>query len=1285
MKKFLFVILCVEFLPLFSHIYAQKPHYYYFDKVIELTENPIIRYIDLVDEVSKEQEASLRGKLREFATEAQYGTNKYIYTIANPMLIDSVLKITEEFQNIISLNSVQYKLDSLTILVPQRMIFLKLKKDSLSLEDILRTQNIKYSSIEKDKYSTNCYTVLLDYDDALSVSSLLYNTGLFEYAEPDFYSSMQLLGYEDNPLYSQQWSVHNDSLNIGLLSAWNKTTGHRNIKIALLDVGVAYDHSDLAPNMLPGYSATMDCYGYDCGGYDNFMESHGTLCAGIMIAANNNEGIVGVSHSSKLMSVKCSEIRPTGTKDHYPTGCDHIYAHHLMKALNAACYTLKADIITIALTDRHPSSAITDKITEVCQNGRDGKGLVFVASSGNNEYYMSSDTSMSCFAIHPDVISVGSIAPTGLRSDNATNTGWFSFSSCYGEDLDLVASGELIPTTDICSAYSTFAGTSAASSHVAGVAALILSVNPCLTGEEVKHIIESTCTKIRQDVYTYDNNPNHPNGTWNIEVGHGLVNAGAAVAMAQQMHEYTVINDSLISSNNTWTGNKQIISDLIIDSLATLTITDTLFVANSARIVVRPGGKLVLDGGTLTSACGDVMWQGIEVVGDRTKRQLAIYQGKVELRNGATIENAHCGIRTGLGNDNWHTTGGIIVADSAFFINNRRAVAFMSYTNHSLTGVITDNVSHFTNCEFIVDNNNLFAQNNCGFIDHVTMWQVRGVKFKGCRFSNTTTANAIGDRRHAIYTEDAGFEVTTYCRDQYYSGCECPENKSVYCEFSGFTTAIEANTTGDQHVVWVNRANFRDNETGIKINGNHFATVIRNDFDLQASSTNMYNAGLCLNNCSGYQVEGNRFHRASGHYNYSSMGIGVQNSGVTDNSIYRNVFDNLSYGIYVTGTNGNATGGLQMLCGDFSGNGTDIYLATSHTMVSSLQGSLQLSAGNTFSKAKNYNIQNMSDQSLVYFYTGTPSSSNPYYPSLRTSNVLPYLSNTANPCASMLCDGGGTPRSLVEFQSDADADTYYAAVRSLMSDTVLDLNELEQWHTAAQSANLANYANIGDPYSLAETRFMEGNVETFAGDAEDAEMANYAEFHALKLLLRGDNNDNSDNQDNIGNDNSPNSLNSPTINWYSLTESQIAQLQTIAERNTGRASVMAKGVLCFFHGICYEDEWDDAGAHAGTPQQGDDTTGTRAKRTAMDTDNDAILSVYPNPTDDILFIELSGGAGIANMALYDLQGRVVGTRFIASATGASATVNMRNIPAGVYVLRVTDADGKEYHRKIVRK
>ena len=209
----------------------------------------------------------------------------------------------------------------------------------------------------------------------------------------------------------------------------------------------------------------------------------------------------------------------------------------------------------------------------------------------------------------------------------------------------------MIPTTNVgANEYiNNFAGTSSATPHVAGVAALILSVNPCLTREEVKYIIESTCTKVRQDVYSYGNNPDHPNGTWNIEVGHGLVNAGAAVALAQQMGGYTYVNDTVILSSVLWNTDKMINQDLYIDSLATLTITDTLYVGKGARIIVRPSGKLIVDGGTLTSACAGEMWQGIEVVGNRTQHQNAAHQGTVILRNKAVIENAHCAIRTGLG------------------------------------------------------------------------------------------------------------------------------------------------------------------------------------------------------------------------------------------------------------------------------------------------------------------------------------------------------------------------------------------------------------------------------------------------------------------------------------------------------------------------------------------------------------------------------------------------------------------------------------------------------------
>ena len=425
---------------------------------------------------------------------------------------------------------------------------------------------------------------------------------------------------------------------------------------------------------------------------------------------------------------------------------------------------------------------------------------------------------------------------------------------------------------------------------------------------------------------------------------------------------------------------------------------------------------------------------------------------------------------------------------------------------------------------------------------------------------------------------------------------------------------------------------------------------------------------------------------------FASTGIYVDNSGNSDNLLHRNTFEKLGYGIRVNGANGDSRAGLQATCNDFDNNKYDIYMSNGSSMKKN-QGESGKGADNNFSNTQTSCFRNAGPQDITYYYSNggnhAPYNVTPSYVALNNSA-------TANPCTSTLCNDGWVQPRLADFQSDMDSNTgstqplsdfYYTAVRTLMADTVLDLNELEMWHAAAQP--------IGDPYSLTETRFMEGYAETFAGNAEtDAEMANYADFHALKLALRenigGTDSANGASQQDGQNSSLETTGDAPVaqplrINWYALTPAQITQLQTIAERNTGRASVMAKGVLCFFHGICYEDDWDNTGAHAGAPQQGDDTTGTRAKHIAMDNPEDATLSVYPNPTDDVLFIELRGGTEIANLALYDLQGRIATGAFDTSQQGGTATINMKSTPAGVYVLRVTDADGKEYNQKIVRK
>ncbi len=713
-----------------------------------------------------------------------------------------------------------------------------------------------------------------------------------------------------------------------------------------------------------------------------------------------------------------------------------------------------------------------------------------------------------------------------------------------------------------------------------------------------------------------------------------------------------------LSYTSTNSGTYTIDKNLVVESPNTLTVSGTLRLGDTCKIIVRPGGKLVVDGGTLTSACPSEMWQGVEVVGDRTKQQLSQYQGKVELMNGATIENALCGIRTGLSSDvNFATTGGIIFASEAIFLNNCRAVEINSYAYPVPGTAVTDYVSNFNRCSFTVDSNNLFAPNYTAFTEHVKLWDVKGVDFYGCTFENLTNGNT--NKGRGIYADDAGVIVETYCtRPLYENECECPDTLATYGSFSGFNTAIEVNTTGNPYAVRVNETDFENNGTGVKINGNNYVTVINNNFNLQKIprlSANQY--GLYLDNCTGYWVEGNTFVKSSNSNYPTSTGIYVNNSGSATNSLYRNDFSHLYYGIYLSGK----SGGLSMSCGSFDNNTYGIYIA-SRAIVAPIQGSSSKGADISFPTVLTSSIYNAGPNTITYYYgvTGT------HYPT-NYVNIIPVPTKNENTCSPTPCNalpnpGPGPADGLA---GEMTSDTYHAAVRAIMADSLLDLSALERWHAAAQP--------IGDPYSLTETRFMMGYNEPFVADADDAELANYAEFHAMKVSLRGQY-DNTDNQDNID------SQNSPMINWYALTPAQIAQLQTIAERNAGRASVMAKGVLCFFHGICYEDE--DFASDDNTQSE---TKALHSARSAESQSDDHALAVHPNPTDGLLTVELSNGAGIANAVLYDLQGRLVETCHGASLQGATATLSLNSVPAGVYVLRVTDTEGREYHQKIVKK
>lgn len=612
--------------------------------------------------------------------------------------------------------------------------------------------------------------------------------------------------------------------------------------------------------------------------------------------------------------------------------------------------------------------------------------------------------------------------------------------------------------------------------------------------------------------------------------------------------------DFSITSNTTWSTSTYLPVEVTVENGSTLTITGTVQCAPEARIVVRPGARLIVDGGTLTNACDNDLWKGIFVEGNASQHQTSTHQGVVELRNGATIENAVAAITTGSPDHAPSTTGGIILASDATFRNNVRAVEFLPYADHVSSTAVRANYSRFNNCTFTVDDDNYFAASGANFNAHVSLDDVKGVTFSGCTFNNNTETSA--SRGRGIFAQDAGFVVGTLCNapSNMNTSCECPETYATRSTFSGFSTAIEAGTSGNQYPVTVNGAQFTANGTAIAVNGSSHATITCCDFDLTYTPvpSMRMNTGLYLNACTGYKVEQNDFHKS---YNAvlgnNTVGVRVNNSGTDDNVIYRNTFTNMGYAVYAQGTNGrNRPGtGLEVKCNAFSGNNYDVYVASGAT-IRPTQGSSLVSAGNTFDDTQISCLYAVDNNNYQYLYS---SGQEP----LSHHNFATYVSANANTCASTLCSDGPITPNPVQMGGSAvmamngNVGNAYAtsheAVRQLMNDTVVSLPAIKGWHSATPG--------LASQYAVAETEFQMGNDNAeilqaiedsgLATSEQRAEYENYAAFNALKYQTDG---------------------------WTNATPQQIEQLQAIADNHTGRSSVMAQSVLCFYFDLCGEED-----------------------------------------------------------------------------------------------------------------
>ena len=330
--------------------------------------------------------------------------------------------------------------------------------------------------------------------NTLECANKLWESGKFASSEPDLCSKISLCS--NDPLFSQQWGLYNSNytgIDISVDSAWSISTG-KDIKIAIFDDGIDVNHVDLASNV---GSLSFDTEtNYSPSG---LYGDHGTHCAGIAAAIkDNNLHIAGVAPEATIVPISNSMTFQSLNPCKLANG--FIWA-----------YQNGVDIISNSWIIYTPYSVLTNAIRDALIYGRQGKGCVVVFSSGNDTDY-NIPYPANC---NDSILVVGAIKKNGTR--------WAD--SNYGNKLDVVAPGVNIISTipNNTTGYNT--GTSMACPHVAGVAALILELNPGLTVNQVNSIINSNAKKLSGVNF----NITKPDGLWNNEYGYGLVDAYSSV------------------------------------------------------------------------------------------------------------------------------------------------------------------------------------------------------------------------------------------------------------------------------------------------------------------------------------------------------------------------------------------------------------------------------------------------------------------------------------------------------------------------------------------------------------------------------------------------------------------------------------------------------------------------------------------------------------------------------------------------------------------------------------
>ncbi|NJL76699.1 MAG: S8 family serine peptidase [Saprospiraceae bacterium] len=302
-----------------------------------------------------------------------------------------------------------------------------------------------------------------------------------------------------------------------------KGYGSTNIVISIIDNGFDLTHPDLKDKVFrpfDSWSNSANIPGKESG------HNHGTPCASVALATQNAKGIIGVAPNAKFMPVH-------GTS----------FSTRVTEQMFDYCAKNGADIISCSwgTTDGNFSlNAMKEAaITRAAREGRNGKGCIVLFAVGNDDIDF-----VNFYAAHPDVIAVAASTSQDLHATYSNRGREVSICAPSNGDWPIIAAraswdegienevGEFKYWRDgrgRGNQYKHFGGTSSACPLVAGICALMLSVNPDLTAKAVKSILEQTADKIGSpSEYVNGHSPKY---------GYGRVNADRAVAEAMRRRD----------------------------------------------------------------------------------------------------------------------------------------------------------------------------------------------------------------------------------------------------------------------------------------------------------------------------------------------------------------------------------------------------------------------------------------------------------------------------------------------------------------------------------------------------------------------------------------------------------------------------------------------------------------------------------------------------------------------------------------------------------------------------